>query len=81
MSCTGMIHGSTLSYSRMIVMPEVTRWRDIKSPTWNDVDLNVMTTALPTMQGMTEDRHVSLEKSRMAESGIPSLFLKEYKMS
>jgi hypothetical protein len=81
MSCTGIIHGSTLSYSRMIVMPEVTRWRDIKSPTWNDVDLNVMTTALPTMQGMTEDRHVSLEKSRMAESGIPSIFLKEYKMS
>ena len=58
MSCTGIIHGSTLSYSRMIVMPEVTRWRDIKNPTWDEFDISMMVTILPTMQGMTVDRHV-----------------------
>ena len=58
MSCTGMVHGSTLSYSRMIVTPEVMRWRDIKNPTWNGADIRLMITIISTIQGMTEDKHV-----------------------
>ena len=58
MSCTGIIHGSTLSYSRMSVMPEIMRWRDIKSPKWSREDTATMSGIIATIQGMTEDRHV-----------------------
>ena len=58
MSCTGIIHGSTLGYSRMGLMPEIIRWRDIKAPTFDESDVALMTNAAPGIHGMTEDRHV-----------------------
>ena len=57
MSCTGIIHGSTLSYSRMIMTPEVLRWRDIKASTYDMNDVTLMLTLAATLQGMYEDRH------------------------
>ena len=57
MSCTGIIHGSTLSYSRMLLTPEVIRWRDIKASTYDGNDVTLMATLATTLQGMYEDRH------------------------
>lgn len=57
MSCTGIVHGSTLSYSRMILIPEVIRWRNINEPTYSIQDVNVMSIIASTAQGMKEDRH------------------------
>ena len=58
MSCTGIIHGSTLGFSRMGLMPEIIRWRNIKAPTFDESDVALMTNAAPGIHGMTEDRHV-----------------------
>ena len=57
MCCTGIVHGSTLSHSRMCVMPEITRWRDITTPKFSEVDTALMLTIIGTLQGMTLDRH------------------------
>jgi hypothetical protein len=57
MSCTGTVHGSTLSYSRMMFTPEVIRWRNINEPTYSEEDVIMMVTLSATLQGMLEDRH------------------------
>lgn len=62
MSCTGLLHGSTLSYSRMAVVPEIMRWRDIKAKEWTSVDLNLIAAMPVTTQGMTESRHVFMSE-------------------
>jgi hypothetical protein len=56
-SCTGIVHGSTLSYSRMLLTPEVIRWRDIKGSTYDANDVRLMSILGSTLQGMYEDRH------------------------
>lgn len=58
MSLTGIVHGSTLSYTRLILVPEIIRWRNIHSPTWNDDDISLMRGGFGTVEGMTLDRHV-----------------------
>jgi len=58
MSCTRITHGSTLSYTRLVAVPEVMRWRDILYKYWGGADKNVILCALGTMTGVTIDRHV-----------------------
>ena len=58
MSCTGLVHGSTLSYSRMTLIPEVWRWIDISNDTFSDNEIDQMFVIAATMQGMSLDRHV-----------------------
>jgi hypothetical protein len=58
MCCTGMTHGSTLSFTRMIAVPEVMRWRSIENDFWDDKDVDLMFKIAATMEGMTLDRHV-----------------------
>jgi hypothetical protein len=58
MSCTGIYHGSTLSYTRMILNPEVAMWRDISNDEWVEQDVALMGLAFNTIQGMAEGRHV-----------------------
>lgn len=57
MSITGMVHGSTLSYTRTIIMPEVVRWRQIQDKTWTENDCALME-MFSTAQGMEVGRHV-----------------------
>jgi hypothetical protein len=57
MCLTGIVHGSTLSYTRMVVVPEVLRWRNIHSEEWDNYDISLMTGGFNTAQGMTVDRH------------------------
>jgi hypothetical protein len=58
MCCTGLVHGSTLSYTRLIVAPEVTRWRNINAKEWDEHDASLMGSGFATVVGMTVDRHV-----------------------
>jgi len=58
MSLTGLVHGSTLSYTRLMIVPEIIRWRNIHSDKWDEYDESLMRGAFGTVQGMTLDRHV-----------------------
>lgn len=58
MSVTGMVHGSTLSYSRAMSHPEILRWRNIQGETWAEADMKLGLTILGTICGMDEHRHV-----------------------
>mmetsp|Transcript_5931 Transcript_5931/g.7562 ORF Transcript_5931/g.7562 Transcript_5931/m.7562 type:complete len:164 (+) Transcript_5931:299-790(+) len=58
MSCTGIFHGSTLSYTRLVVVPEVAIWKDRTTEAWSEDDVNLMAVGFQTVQGMTKSRHV-----------------------
>jgi hypothetical protein len=58
MSVTGIVHGSTLSFTRMIVHPEVLRWKNIENDKWDNRDLDTLKTAAGTMAGTSKRRHV-----------------------
>jgi len=58
MSITGIIHGSTLSYSRFGNMPSIIRWRKIDSENWDEFDKTLVSTAAATSTGVVEDHHV-----------------------
>ena len=49
MSITGIIHGSTLSYTRLHGVPEMLRWRKRSSASWDTLDLQLMHTLLACM--------------------------------
>lgn len=60
MSITGITHGSTLSYSRTFASADVLRWREIQDDIWDSADLNLLSTGLATIAGMSEGRHVMM---------------------
>lgn len=64
MSCTGLTHGCTLSYSRLFVVPDIMRWRNIKADRWDSKDTTLIGGTAGTIQGMTLDRHVFTDKMR-----------------
>merc|ERR1711920_148050 len=41
MCMTGIVHGSTLSYSRLFFVPEILRWRNIHQTEWDEGDKNL----------------------------------------
>ena len=55
MSCTGFLHGSTLCCSRLVVMPEFMRWRNIKAPTFDAYETKMMTETTGAIVGMTPE--------------------------
>lgn len=57
MSVTGIVHGSTLSYTRVFGTAGVLRWRDIQSEVWETADMNILLKGLVTLCGMDEHRH------------------------
>ena len=58
MAVTGIVHGSTLSYTRLFADPDLLRWRDIRMTTWQAPDVNLHLRVLATICGMDEHRHV-----------------------
>jgi len=58
MSITGILHGSTLSYTRLVIMPDILRWRKISAPEWSEKDIALANTVVATLQGMEVGRHV-----------------------
>jgi len=75
MAVTGAMHGSTLSYTRLALMPEVIRWRQKEVSKWSSVDVLFMFANLLTSIGMddgTEEvyngRHVMSKSALSGES-------------
>ena len=58
MCCTGMVHGATLSYSRLFLMPEVMRWRNTECHYFDKFDIFQMSVVLATTQDMEVEKHV-----------------------
>ena len=58
MCLTGIVHGSTLSYTRLVTTPEVTRWRNIHSDKLDENDAPLISNGFITVQGMAVDCHV-----------------------
>ena len=67
MSCTGMMHGSTLGFSRMTVMPEVMRWMDESSDLWTKKDADIIQTTMSTMAGAADGRHVFTSETKFGK--------------
>ena len=55
---TGIVHGTTLGYSRLQGMPDIVRWRDYQTKTWDAEDTRFVQTGLATIVGMIPGRHV-----------------------
>lgn len=76
MSCTGMMHGSTLGFTRLTIMPEVMRWMNPDSDVWTAGDADFITQTMGTMAGMSPGRHVftnaTLDGTEWDTSAIPS---------
>lgn len=51
MCMTGIVHGSTLSYSRLFFVPEILRWRNIHQTKWDEGDKNLASSGFGTLQG------------------------------
>jgi len=57
MAVTGIVHGATLSYSRLFADADILRWRS-SSDTWQISDAFFHANILGTICGMDEHRHV-----------------------
>ena len=64
MGATGILHGSTLSFTRLAGKAAVMRWRNITSDVWEEHDIKLTTTALGTITGMVKGRHFMGAKKR-----------------
>lgn len=60
MTVTGIMHGSTLSFYRLDIIPEILRWRNISSKTWS-ADDSLCAHKMAAIAGMEEGRHVMLK--------------------
>jgi hypothetical protein len=56
MAATGAMHGGTLSYTRLIAMPGVVRWKNKVGVNWDIRDVSLMSAALGTTVGMEDER-------------------------
>ena len=57
MLTTGIIHGGTLSMTRLPCKPEILRWRNIDEPKWTPVDVGVSIAACGTIVGAQKNKH------------------------
>eukprot|EP00984_Skeletonema_dohrnii_P017344 scaffold7873_cov111-Skeletonema_dohrnii-CCMP3373.AAC.3 len=58
MAVTGIVHGCTLSYTRLFADADILRWREFQIETWLAPDVNLHLKVLGTICGMDEHRHV-----------------------
>ena len=65
MSVTGLTHAGTLSYTRMMGVADIARWRNINNPAWDFADINLVTAGLGTIVGMQPGRHVMSATTNM----------------
>ena len=59
MAITGDFHGSTVGYSRLGGMGDIMKWRDIRDPKWDSIDIVLCMTLLGTVCGMDEGRYTT----------------------
>ena len=58
MGATGVIHGSTLSLTRLMGKSAIMRWRNIDAKEWDELDTSLISGGLGTITGMEKGRHV-----------------------
>ena len=58
MAVTGIIHGGTLSFTRLATFGDILQWRNYHATHWDAGDLNIVKTGLGTVLGIDPDRHV-----------------------
>lgn len=58
MMITGVIHGPTLSFTRLAVKPGVYRWRDITAEKWEKDDFKTSLVACGTTIGVQKNKYV-----------------------
>jgi hypothetical protein len=58
MSITGIVHGCTLSITRLSCIPGVIRWRDVMTQFWDAKDTHFCNVLISTITGVREDYHV-----------------------
>lgn len=75
MTVTGIVHGSTLSYSRYVACEDVLKWRNFGNPVWDRFDLTLGMLGLATITGMGEGKHVMTSTSPVME-GVDPTFMK-----
>ena len=64
MTCTGITHGSTLSYTRLLGVPEIIRWRNISSDKFDTNDIDLM------KSGLGKSRPVTIIPSQITQNII-----------
>jgi len=69
MLITGVIHGGTLSMTRLSCKPEILRWRNIAEPKWTAVDAAVSRAACGTIIGAQKNKHVCGSKKIPTDKG------------
>jgi hypothetical protein len=57
MSVTGDVHGATLGFTRLVAMPDVMRWRNIKDSKWEAPDTDMILKITATAIGLEDGRH------------------------
>ena len=72
MLITGVIHGGTLSMTRLLNKPQFYRWRNIEEERWNETaDPTSSAIGLSTIMGVQKDKHVAGSKlGGISESDI-----------
>ena len=58
MTVTGLLHGSTLSFTRLGVAPEVVKRMNPTEDHYTSVNTGLLVTAAGTLVGIVEDRHI-----------------------
>lgn len=64
MSCTGLYHGSTLSTTRLGLMPEFLMWNKFDEDKFTKTDKSVVSAVTATMGGMAPGRHVFTHETK-----------------
>jgi hypothetical protein len=73
MATTGMFHGSTLSYTRLIGTVDVARWRNVEGSKWDEGDLNLLNVGLATVVGVDEGRHVMSSEIKKLDDSVKAV--------
>lgn len=67
MSCTGLVHGSTLSTTRLGLMPEFLMWNKFDEDKFTETDIAVISGVTATMGGMAPGRHVFTSETEVGK--------------
>ena len=57
MSVTGNVHGLTPGSTRLIAMPDIIKWHNIRDPNWNGPDCDMILAVSATAISMEDGRH------------------------
>ena len=80
-SLVGMMHGNTLSISRLGLDANIFRWRNINQRVWSYADVHLMTIIALTAIGVEDGAHVMTSEIPMLQQGALKKVLEKYDAS